>query len=142
MNNFNSNVEPVKLDKDAIRDWVKTQCDPYKDTIPKIPDNVKNQVEAVYISFYEKLTQQKYDYSNGIVQRDLFLENYFENIHKNIVVIFGGSVSDMDHLMFFEPNLWHQPLGQQSATIDRAGFHEHHQNIARHFVPRLLGIDY
>ena len=34
---FNNNLEPEKIDKDCIRDWLKTKCNPYNDKIPLIP---------------------------------------------------------------------------------------------------------
>ena len=32
--------EPDKLDKDCVRDWVKSVCDPYKDEIPQVPEDI------------------------------------------------------------------------------------------------------
>ena len=38
---FKNNLEPEKLDKDKIRDYVKSKCDPYNDSIPEIPIYLK-----------------------------------------------------------------------------------------------------
>ena len=95
--NFDNNKEPVKLDKDAIRDWVKSNCDPYNQDIPEIPEEVKSIVHNVYVSFYEKLTETKFN-NERIMDKEVFLDYYFKNIHRDLVVIFGGSVKDDAHL--------------------------------------------
>ena len=33
-----------KLDKDAIRDWIKKHCDPYNEEIPQVPKSVIDSV--------------------------------------------------------------------------------------------------
>ena len=53
---FEKGLEPEKLDKDCIRDWIKSQCDPYKDAIPEVPGSIKNKVEEVYLIYTQKLT--------------------------------------------------------------------------------------
>ena len=53
---FEKSLEPEKLDKDCIRDWIKSQCDPYKDAIPEVPESIKNKVEEVYLIYTQKLT--------------------------------------------------------------------------------------
>ena len=52
---FKNNTEPKKIDKDCIRDWVKLQCNPYKDKIPEIPTNIINKVENNYNLYYNLL---------------------------------------------------------------------------------------
>mgnify|MGYP001437513546 FL=1 len=52
---FKNNIEPEKLDKDNIRDYVKSKCDPYKDMIPKIPNELKNNTINIYNYFYNKI---------------------------------------------------------------------------------------
>ena len=48
-------IEPEKLDKDCIRDWVKSMCDPYNDKIPEIPKEIINKAYNSYKSFYESI---------------------------------------------------------------------------------------
>lgn len=50
---INSGSEPLKKDKDVIRDWVKKQCDPYKDEIPVIPFDLIEKVSAVYDEYID-----------------------------------------------------------------------------------------
>jgi phosphoribosylaminoimidazole-succinocarboxamide synthase len=102
--NFNNGLEPIKLDKDAIRDWVKSQCDPYNDIIPDIPCEVVQKVERVYISFYEKLTMTNY-VESPILNESLVLTDFFENYNHDLVVIIGGSISDNAHLNKIQANL-------------------------------------
>lgn len=45
--------EPCKHDKDVIRDWVKSHCDPYKDAIPHVPSELINMVDKIYSTYNE-----------------------------------------------------------------------------------------
>jgi phosphoribosylaminoimidazole-succinocarboxamide synthase len=47
---------PERLDKDTIRAWVSARCDPYREPIPPIPDEVVLQAAEVYASAFETLT--------------------------------------------------------------------------------------
>jgi phosphoribosylaminoimidazole-succinocarboxamide synthase/formyltetrahydrofolate-dependent phosphoribosylglycinamide formyltransferase len=96
---FKLGLEPEKFDKDAIRDWVKGVCDPYKDDIPSIPNNVLENVSNVYGEYHSILTDN--DISNNIsnnISKDLVITNYFMNHHREIVVILAGSNKDEDHV--------------------------------------------
>ena len=42
-NRYKNDIEPEKLDKDTIRDWIKNQCNPYTDKIPEIPEDLKKK---------------------------------------------------------------------------------------------------
>ena len=50
-------IEPEKLDKDCVRDWVKSICDPYNDPIPKIPNKIINKAYNGYKYFYDTITK-------------------------------------------------------------------------------------
>ena len=52
---------PVSFDKDFVRNWVVERCDPYKDDIPEIPDDVIDATTQVYIQAYEKITDRKFE---------------------------------------------------------------------------------
>ena len=54
---FNNKQEPEKLDKDCIRDWVKSQCDPYQDCIPPLPENIINRARDSYKYFYDTISK-------------------------------------------------------------------------------------
>jgi phosphoribosylaminoimidazole-succinocarboxamide synthase len=53
---FESGNRPESFDKDFIRSWVSERCDPYKQPIPSIPDEIVNQVSRVYVQAYEAIT--------------------------------------------------------------------------------------
>ena len=53
---FSKYLEPAKLDKDCIRDWVKSVCDPYKDTIPSIPQTIIEDARHRYNYFYHTIS--------------------------------------------------------------------------------------
>lgn len=53
---FQAGNRPESFDKDFIRSWVTARCDPYKDPIPTIPDEIVNQASRVYAQAYEAIT--------------------------------------------------------------------------------------
>lgn len=59
---FEKGERPESFDKDFVRTWVNAQCDPYKDPIPVIPDDVRVKTAEVYISAYEQITGQAFDF--------------------------------------------------------------------------------
>ena len=52
---------PVSFDKDFVRNWVVERCDPYKDDIPEIPEDVIDATTQVYIQAYEKITDRQFE---------------------------------------------------------------------------------
>jgi len=52
---------PESFDKDFMRNWVAARCDPYKDPIPAIPDDVILATAAVYIRAFETITGQTFE---------------------------------------------------------------------------------
>ena len=94
---FNNNKEPEKLDKDLIRDYIKKKCDPYKDQIPIVPDELINMVDETYINFandFVKVTpvSKTYTYKSKILEKTVI--NYFNKYHNQMVIIIAGSTSD------------------------------------------------
>ena len=95
-------AEPIKLDKDAVRDYVKGICNPYEEPIPEIPEEKILEVQGCYRGFYELLSGDKFTSSGGEnintintdVENNAILQNYFQNIHRDVVVILSGSVRD------------------------------------------------
>ncbi|MER9331380.1 phosphoribosylaminoimidazolesuccinocarboxamide synthase [Mesorhizobium sp. M0488] len=51
-----SGTRPESFDKDFIRSWVSARCDPYKDPIPAIPDEIVEQASRIYAQAYEAIT--------------------------------------------------------------------------------------
>ncbi len=50
---------PETMDKDVLRHWLTQHCDPYKDPIPPIPDDIRIATAKIYMAAYEKITGQK-----------------------------------------------------------------------------------
>ena len=110
---FKANKEPRKIDKDAVRDYIKTVCeDPYNDPLPDpsdIPIEVKNNVRNGYTYLYKNIT--------GISLGEIIRGNLKTKEHNNVnmlynsllsrhrVVILSGSVSDNSHVTKIENNL-------------------------------------
>jgi phosphoribosylaminoimidazole-succinocarboxamide synthase len=57
---FDKGEAPDTFDKDFIRRWVVSQCDPYKDPIPPIPEEVILNASAIYVSAFEKITGSRF----------------------------------------------------------------------------------
>ena len=53
--------EPESLDKEFLRLWIAERCDPYKDPIPEIPDNVLLEFSAKYVRLFEKVTGKTFE---------------------------------------------------------------------------------
>ena len=51
-----NSTRPDSFDKDFIRSWVAARCDPYKDPIPTIPDEIVNQTSRIYAQAFEAIT--------------------------------------------------------------------------------------
>ena len=51
---------PESFDKDFIRSWVAARCDPYKDPIPGIPEDIVLATARVYIDAYARITGARF----------------------------------------------------------------------------------
>lgn len=88
---FRSGMEPEKFDKDLIRLYVNSQCDPYstKASTVTIPEDIKVTVKNVYKDFFNTLTGIRLSSSND--------DNINSNVHKN-----GGASFDYDLIRCIE----------------------------------------
>lgn len=57
---FAAGKPPESFDKDVVRAWVAARCDPYRDAIPPIPDDLVLATAAVYIEAFETITGQPF----------------------------------------------------------------------------------
>ncbi|MBJ6125828.1 phosphoribosylaminoimidazolesuccinocarboxamide synthase [Microvirga splendida] len=57
---FEAGERPESFDKDFVRTWVVARCDPYKDEIPAIPQDVVLETSRVYIDAFERITGQTF----------------------------------------------------------------------------------
>ncbi|MCK8781921.1 phosphoribosylaminoimidazolesuccinocarboxamide synthase [Rhizobium sp. NTR19] len=57
---FQAGSRPKSFDKDFIRAWVVERCDPYKDDIPAIPQELVEETAAVYRTGYETITGERF----------------------------------------------------------------------------------
>ncbi len=53
-------TRPPSFDKDVIRSWVVARCDPYKEQVPEIPQDMIEKASQVYIDAYEAITGQTF----------------------------------------------------------------------------------
>ena len=88
---FKDGKSPDKFDKDQVRDWVKTQCDPYKDSIPTPPESVINLVYNSYYKFYTRLTGSELQFNNKSINTVLQDNPLKIDKDKNVVILYGSS---------------------------------------------------
>jgi phosphoribosylaminoimidazole-succinocarboxamide synthase len=72
---------PVSFDKDFVRNWVVERCDPYKDEIPEIPEDVIDATTKVYIQAYETITNRKFEAGDAAIDP-------LQRIRKNLSAYF------------------------------------------------------
>ncbi len=53
--------EPESLDKEFLRLWISSRCDPYKQPIPAIPDDTLVEFARKYIALYETVTGKTFE---------------------------------------------------------------------------------
>lgn len=64
---FDAGQEPESLDKEFLRLWVNSKCDPYKDPIPQIPDETLVEFSNKYIDLFERVTGLTFEKSDTSV---------------------------------------------------------------------------
>jgi phosphoribosylaminoimidazole-succinocarboxamide synthase len=57
---FTAGADPETLDKDFLRLWIAERCDPYTETIPKIPRETLIEFSRRYIRLFETVTGQEF----------------------------------------------------------------------------------
>ncbi len=62
---------PKNIDKEFIRLWISSQCDPYKDPIPKVPQDLIVELSRRYVMLYEIITGQKFPFEDVIGAKNL-----------------------------------------------------------------------
>ncbi|MGY4398773.1 phosphoribosylaminoimidazole-succinocarboxamide synthase [Sphingomonas sp. UYAg733] len=58
---FASGKRPDSFDKDFVRAWVADRCDPYREAIPEIPEDLVLGTSAVYAEAFETITGQPFE---------------------------------------------------------------------------------
>ncbi len=52
--------EPESLDKEFLRLWIASRCDPYNEPIPTIPPATLAEFSSLYVRLYETLTGERF----------------------------------------------------------------------------------
>ncbi|WP_320201465.1 phosphoribosylaminoimidazolesuccinocarboxamide synthase [Agrobacterium sp. rho-13.3] len=81
---FQNGTRPASFDKDFVRAWVAERCDPYKDDIPEIPEDLVLDTSKVYIEAYERITGQPF-------HQDDTETSPLERVRKNLEPFFQGA---------------------------------------------------
>ncbi|EFH12652.1 phosphoribosylaminoimidazolesuccinocarboxamide synthase [Teichococcus cervicalis] len=78
---FEAGEKPESFDKDFVRSWVAARCDPYRDPIPEIPEDLILATAAVYIEAFEMITGQRFELPPA--------QPVLERIRANLARFFG-----------------------------------------------------
>ncbi|MET0172580.1 MAG: phosphoribosylaminoimidazolesuccinocarboxamide synthase, partial [Agrobacterium vaccinii] len=81
---FDAGTRPHSFDKDFVRAWVAERCDPYKDDIPEIPEELVQQTSRVYIEACERITGQTFVPDDSEASP-------LERVRKNLEPFFQGT---------------------------------------------------
>jgi phosphoribosylaminoimidazole-succinocarboxamide synthase len=57
---FAAGQPPESFDKDVLRRWVASRCDPYRDPVPPIPPEIIAETAQVYIAAFERITGETF----------------------------------------------------------------------------------
>ncbi|SMD02012.1 phosphoribosylaminoimidazolesuccinocarboxamide synthase [Rhizobium sp. RU36D] len=74
---FEAGRRPASFDKDFVRAWVAERCDPYKDEIPEIPQDLIEETSQVYIRAYEAITGNRFIADDSEISPEV-------RVHKNL----------------------------------------------------------
>ncbi|MEV2264965.1 phosphoribosylaminoimidazolesuccinocarboxamide synthase [Nonomuraea africana] len=58
---FAAGDEPDSLDKEFLRLWISSQCDPYTEPIPEIPVETLMEFSGKYVALFERLTGLEFE---------------------------------------------------------------------------------
>ncbi len=73
--------KPKNVDKEFIRLWISSQCDPYRDPIPMVPQDQIVELSRRYIMLYEIITGQKFPFKEVVDA-----ENLNESVYRNLAL--------------------------------------------------------
>jgi len=59
--------EPESLDKEFLRLWIVSRCDPYNEPVPQIPDETLMEFSNKYINLFEVVTGQNFERTDPFV---------------------------------------------------------------------------
>ena len=101
-NAIQNGKEPNKVDKDTVRDYIKSQVnDPYNDELPEIPSEVSRKVYDTYQWVYNAFSKSpdRLRYSHTVPRNEKELYRVVDNILNNKIVnvfMMCGSPVDSD----------------------------------------------
>ena len=87
---FAGGVEPEKLDKDVVRDWVRRNCDPYNEPIPEVPKTLIETAQNAYTTFYNMLFSDHclLEIPKTLMTLEEAIDVYFLEIHPEKVSVY------------------------------------------------------
>ena len=60
---FKAGENPDNIDKEFLRSWYKSHCDPYKDEVlPEAPADLVDELSRRYIELYELITGEDFEF--------------------------------------------------------------------------------
>jgi formyltetrahydrofolate-dependent phosphoribosylglycinamide formyltransferase/phosphoribosylaminoimidazole-succinocarboxamide synthase len=89
---FNNGIDPESLDKDIIRSYIESKCNPYTDDLPTIPNELIKKTKHAYEKFCKIITDEDMSFTSNNIEQ--VVSYYFDNVHDKLAVIMAGSESD------------------------------------------------
>ena len=76
---FAAGENPENIDKEFLRTWYRSQCDPYKDEVlPEAPTDMVDELSRRYIQLYELITGEDFQFPESS-------KNAADRIHDNVI---------------------------------------------------------
>lgn len=73
---------PDSLDKDVVRNYIISKCDPYNEPIPDVPKELVNKAFNAYLQFFEKITQRKFYFYTNEYEEEIEREQFNQDINR------------------------------------------------------------
>lgn len=73
--------EPERFDKDIVREFVRSKCDPYTEDLPEIPNDLIKTAQGAYKRFYNLLTGNNISECSNAQLNDV-VTAYFKKLKK------------------------------------------------------------
>ena len=103
---FSQGLEPEKMDKDVVRDYIKKNCDdPYNSILPTIPEEHINRVKDSYVKLYNMFGGNPVTSFYSLKDPDNFISEYLSNDYDEFVVLIAGSTSDKEWVCKIQESL-------------------------------------
>ena len=115
---FSKGENPESLDKDVVRNYILTKCDPYKDKIPDVPIELIHKASQSYKMFYEMITNTRFYERDNTDSVTKVSSDYFSHCHKDIIAIMKTPESHINNLIVLREQFEKRGIYTRIFTFD------------------------